>query len=66
MQAVKLAARDKSVSKISSGGYENGYLNLRFWFDGGAIAVAQDCNGTWFLSLSLVLRVYFRSAGLGL
>jgi len=56
-KAVKLAAQGKSVSKISSGGYENGYLNLRFWFDGGAIA--QDCNGTWFLSLSLVLRVYF-------
>jgi len=65
-KAVKLAAQGKSVSKISSGGYENGYLNLRSGLMGCDRAVAQDCNGTWFLSLAWFCGFTSRSAGLGL
>jgi len=46
---------------------ENGYLNLRFWFDGGAIALLPKIAmvlGSYLLAW--FLRVYFRSAGLGL
>jgi len=62
-----LRRRGKSVSKISSGGYENGYLNLRFWFDGGAIALLPKIA----MVLGSYLLAWFcgftsRSAGLGL
>jgi len=64
---VKLAAQGQiSFKDFFRWLRENGYLNSASGLMECDRAVAQDCNGTWFLSLSLVLRVYSRSAGLGL